>query len=267
MPDLAWQTPLDGLRVLRRGRVPIRRIQVYGQRCSGTHAIIKLIEANFGPAAFTEAFGFKHWFVPPQTLFPPDTLVLVIARAPHDWLRSLHRQPWHAHPTIKTLPFDAFIRAPWHSYWDADFWGVDADHPVRGTEMLHERDPDTGARFANPVAKRTAKLRHWAGLHHRAHNLALLALDAVRRDPRAVVESLAGITGLPMPGGFVPITTYKGDGATPVPVRTAEPLSPDDARFVAEWLDPTVERLFGFDPDASYQATAGSAATTGLASR
>ena len=67
-----------------------------------------------------------------------------------------------------------------------------------------------------------------------------------------------------MPAGYVPVTTYKGDGATPVPVRTADPLPAADARFVADWLDPAVESLFGF---TDYQATPGNAATVGRASR
>lgn len=246
MTDLAWQAPIPGLRTLIRGPVPIRRIQVYGQRCSGTHAIIKLIEANFGADAFTDICGFKHWFVPPQILFPADTLALTIAREPHDWLQSLHRQPWHAHPEIKAQSFSDFIRAPWHSYWDHEFWGVDPAHPVYGTEMLHERDPETGERFANPVAKRTAKLRQWSGLHSRAHNIALLDHAAVLGHPRDVIAALSAATGLAMADAFVPIDTYKGNGRKPFVTHPVVPLSAEDAAHVDRWLDPQVEAGFGF---------------------
>lgn len=32
----------------------------------------------------TEDFGFKHWFVPPQTLFTKDSLIVVVARDAFD---------------------------------------------------------------------------------------------------------------------------------------------------------------------------------------
>ncbi len=127
-----WKEPTQGLRILKRTPGAIRHIQLYGQRCSGTHAIARTIDGNFGEAARTEAYGFKHWFVPDQVLFRDDVLVLVIARNVFDWARSLHRQPWHAHPDVKTLAFSDFVRSPWHSYWDDEFWGISEGHPCEG---------------------------------------------------------------------------------------------------------------------------------------
>lgn len=242
-PD--WHTPLPGLRVLIRGRVRIRHIQVYGMRCSGTHAIIKLIEANLGRDAFTERYGFKHWWVPPQILFQPDVLVLAIARAPDAWLHSLHRQPWHVHESSRGLSFGAFVRTPWYSVWDDQFWGVDASHPMFGTEMMHERDLQTGERFADPVTMRTETLRHWAGLHGRAHNLALLDYEAVRTMPHRVIETLSAATGLPIAeGGFRPLDTYKGHGIKPFVSSSYPPLSDEDRAHVDSRLDPALEALF-----------------------
>ncbi|RYD26851.1 MAG: hypothetical protein EOP89_06125, partial [Lysobacteraceae bacterium] len=71
---LNWLQPLPGLRIVKRGDVPITRVQVYGQRCSGTNLVTRAIEANMPSVTITEDFGFKHWFVPPQTLFVKDTL-------------------------------------------------------------------------------------------------------------------------------------------------------------------------------------------------
>ena len=243
--SLNWLQPLPGLRIVRRGDVPITRIQVYGQRCSGTNIVTRTIEANVPDVEITEAFGFKHWFVPPQTLFVNDTLVLVVARNAFDWARSLHRQPWHAHPDLKALPFDQFIRSEWHSYWDDHMGYIDPDHPVRGDEMLHERDPETGDRFANCIAKRTAKLRHWAALATRAHNVALLNYDAFSRDPGAFVAAIAAATGHAAAPHFVPITSYKGQGYERY-VPTAYPdLDHSDVDHIAAWLDPEVEAAFG----------------------
>ncbi len=247
--SLNWLQPLPGLRILRRGDVPITRVQIYGQRCSGTNLVTRAIEANMPGVEITEAFGFKHWFVPPQTLFVKDTLVLVVARDAYDWARSLHRQPWHAHPELKTKPFDAFIRSDWHSYWDDHFGHIEPGHPMHGDEMLHERDPETGERFANCIAKRTAKLRHWSSLTNRAHNVALLGYDAFARDPAAFVSALAAAAGLAHHPQFVPITSYKGQGYAPY-VPTAYPdLAAADAAHIAAWLDPEIEAAFGLSAD------------------
>ena len=244
-----WLQPLPGLRILRRGDVPITRVQIYGQRCSGTNLVTRAIEANMPGVEITEAFGFKHWFVPPQTLFVKDTLVLVVARDAYDWARSLHRQPWHAHPELKAKPFDAFIRSDWHSYWDDHFGHIEPGHPMHGDEMLHERDPETGERFANCIAKRTAKLRHWSSLSNRAHNVALLGYDAFARDPAAFVSALAAAAGLAHHPQFVPITSYKGQGYAPY-VPTAYPdLAAADAAHIAAWLDPEIEAAFGLSAD------------------
>ena len=243
--SLNWLQPLPGLRIVRRGDVPITRIQIYGQRCSGTNLVTRAIEANLPGVEITEAFGFKHWFVPPQTLFVKDTLVLVVARDAFDWARSLHRQPWHAHPDLKAKPFDAFIRSDWHSYWDDHFGHIEPGHPMHGDEMLHERDPETGQRFVNCIAKRTAKLRHWSALTDRAHNVGLLGYDAFACDPAAFVTALAAAAGLARHDVYVPITSYKGQGYEPY-VPTAYPdLAPADIEHIAAWLDPEVEAAFG----------------------
>jgi hypothetical protein len=49
---LNWHQPLPGLRIIKRGDVPITRIQIYGQRCSGTNIVTRTIEANM-PGAET----------------------------------------------------------------------------------------------------------------------------------------------------------------------------------------------------------------------
>ena len=223
----------------------VRKVQVYGQRCSGTNALIRLIEANFGRDAFTENHGFKHWMVPATRFIPSDVLVLAIARDVGDWLHSLHRNPWHAHPSLRGLPFGDFIRAPWHSIWDDDFWGMSAEHPMYGSEMLHERDPDTGRRFANAVAMRRAKLANWAGLREQAVHVELLSHADLVACPAELVERLATRYGLARVNGFTPVTDYKGEGGAPFQPRDYPPLSDEDAAHVTAHSDAAVEAAFG----------------------
>ena len=240
-----WRTPLPGLRLIRRGTTPTRRIQLYGQRCSGTNVVARTIATNIAGATLTEQFGFKHWFVPDQIVFAPDVLVVVVARDAFDWVRSLHRQPWHAHPTLKAQPFARFIRNEWHSVWDEHVDHIEPGHPMLGTEMRHERNPATGERFAHCIAMRTAKLRHWSTLSTRAHNVALIGYDAFARAPADHVAAIADAAGLARREPFAPVASYKGQGHAPYVPTPYPDLVPEDASHIEAWLDPAVEAAFG----------------------
>ncbi|WP_010164201.1 hypothetical protein [Sphingomonas sp. PAMC 26617] len=240
-----WRPLAPGLRAIIRGDRPITRMQIYGQRCSGTNIVAQTLAANIPELQLTDAFGHKHWFVAAQTLFPADTLSVVVARDAFDWVRSLHRQPWHAHPDLKAKPFAAFVRSEWNSCWDEHFDHIEPGHPLLGQEMLHERDPATGERFANCIAKRTAKLRHWADLPMRAHNVALVSYDGFMRAPEAVVAALATATGLERTPIFQTVTSYKGQGFFAYVPQRYDDLAPADVAHIEGWLDPAVEAQYG----------------------
>lgn len=115
--------------------------------------------------------------------------------------------------------------------------------------MLHERDPVTGARFANCIAKRTAKLRHWADLPSRAHNVALVSYNAFARAPDQFVADLAEAIGLEWPETFVPVTSYKGQGHFPYAATSYDALTADDVAHIKQWLDAVVEAKFGLSAE------------------
>lgn len=222
----------------------IERVQVYGQRCSGTNALIRSIDANFPELRFTEEFGFKHWLVPGTRDFPEDVMVVVIAREVGEWLRSLHRNPWHAKPDMKRLSFSDFIRAPWESVWDEDFWGVTPSSPQYGTPIREERCPVTGAAFENAAAMRTAKLSNWVQAGHRAGAKAFVPHGDLVVDPGRVLDAIAAAAGLPTSREWKMLHTYKGEGQKAFVPKAYEPLSRADRQFVDEHLDPDLERLF-----------------------
>ena len=222
----------------------IRRIQVYGQRCSGTNALIKLIETNFEELTFTEEFGFKHWLVPESMTIPSDVLVVIVARAPGEWLRSLYANPWHAHPDIKKLPFSQFIRAPWESVWDDDFWGVSPESGLYQTPIVEERCPLTGKPFVNAIAKRTAKLRNWHEIAERAPARAFVSHETLARDPGLVLDQIAQAAGVRSRETWTLLTSYKAAGKKPFVPKIYDRLSPDDEAYVERFLNPELERLF-----------------------
>ncbi|RPF71025.1 hypothetical protein [Aurantiacibacter spongiae] len=226
----------------------IRRVQVYGQRCSGTNALISLIEANFPSLQFTEEFGFKHWFVPDCTDIPADVMVIAVAREASDWLQSLFRNPWHAHPDLKAMSFADFIRAEWNSVWDTHFWGIDADHPLHGRPIAEELCPKTGERFGNVLLKRRAKLENWRSAAQRAGASFLVSHSRVVGDQKGLVADIARAAGISPPAQFTPVASYKGQNNRPfIPSRYPE-LEPEDRDFVLNHVDPELERAFGLFP-------------------
>ena len=234
-----------------------RRFQVYGQRCSGTNALIKLLERNLEELEFTEDFGFKHWLVPEEVKIPDDVFVIVIARQVDQWLRSLHAKPWHAHPDLKQMDFGEFIRAEWRSVWDEDFWGIDRAEPKFGQPIEEELCPQTGSPFPNAIAMRTAKLRNWVDVASRATGHALVPHSELVTRPERLVERLAAATRLEKRKTFVPVTTYKGqDSEHFVPTRYPS-VQPADAAFIESYLDQAVECHFALSPLTSATAAYG----------
>lgn len=234
-----------------------RRFQVYGQRCSGTNALIKLLERNLEDIEFTEEFGFKHWLVPPGVEIPDDVFVIVIARQVDQWLRSLHAKPWHAHPDLKDLEFGEFIRAEWRSVWDDDFWGIDKEHPKFGQPIEEELCPRTGLPFPNAIAMRTAKLRNWIEVATRAAGHALVSHSEVVSRPEELMARLARASGSKTREEFMPVTTYKGGETRRFVPKDYPPLQTTDAAFVRRYLDNAVERQFALDLLVSATAASG----------
>ena len=222
----------------------IRRIQVYGQRCSGTNALIKLIETNFSELQFTEEFGFKHWLVPERLELPSDVMVVIIARAPEEWLRSLHANPWHAHPDLKRLEFSDFIRAPWESIWDDDFWGMSPANALYRTPIVEERCPLTGRAFDNAIAMRTAKLRNWSDLARRARACAHVSHAKLVRNPVSVLETIADLANVQHRSEWTIVDSYKGAGSKPFIPKTYPALTRADQTHVDAHLERELEDLF-----------------------
>lgn len=231
-----------------RARVPdapaIARFQVYGERCSGTNFLIRLMERNVTSAAFTEAFGFKHWFVPEALALPDDTLGLVIAREPREWLQSLHEKAWHHPPEVAALPFSDYVRREWVCLWDDHWLGVGPDDPLWMTEMMHERHPGTGARVRDALEMRRLKAESFAALGDRSPAFAALRYEDLKRDPEGFLRAL-GAWGIER-GPYEAIRTYKGDGDRPYVPKARPPLSEADEAWLRARLDREAEALLGY---------------------
>jgi hypothetical protein len=216
------------------------RYQVYGERCSGTHFVIKLLERNITSADFTEEFGFKHWFGPGAKAFPQDVAVVIVAREPFSWAQSFHEKPWHAAPHLREMSFSEFIRAEWV--------GGDLDDGGNFTEYDREREPITNHRFEDIWALREAKLTQWSALSPKQPKL-LVDYERAARKPETFLNNVAAQFGWERKEPFAPIETYKGLGEEEFEPRSYPPISDEDRRFIKSRLNPLLEaKWFGTHP-------------------
>ena len=222
----------------------LRRLQIFGERCSGTNYVAQLLRRNLGLEP-TDAFGWKHGWLDRLQGPAPDTLFVVVHRDPFDWVRSLHRMPWHAAPALQGLSMAEFVRAPWWCEW-GQHMELAVDDPRRGTEMMHERDPATGERFANVLALRTAKHRAWATLPGRVRHATILRYEDAAAAPGRVVRELAQRFGLRRWPWLRAVAGEKG-GPQKFVVKAAAPIAEADLRWIVSQLDPELERFSGYD--------------------
>lgn len=224
----------------------VARLQLFGERCSGTNYLHRLIERNIPGLPVVFDFGFKH--APPLQLHQPlhDCLFCVIYRDPFDWIRSLHAKPWHVVPELRHKPFGEFIRSPWHCVWDEQTNTPPAS-PSFGTEMLHERHPDTGQRYANPLQLRSDRLRRWQALEQHVPRFWWVQYESLMRYPQLLIRDVANHAGHGLAAAFQPVTTYKGfPCAPPYQPQRYPPIAPADHAFIVEQLDWDVETKVGY---------------------
>jgi len=141
----------------------IKRIQVFGERCSGTNYLESLLTQNLDDITLRRDFGHKHFFHLPGVSHADDCLFIIIYRELFDWLRSLHQQPYHAASELRDIHFSEFIRRPWWCVWSEES-GKTPTNPLYGKEMMFERNPRTGKRFRNVIRLRANKIRNWESL-------------------------------------------------------------------------------------------------------
>jgi hypothetical protein len=233
---------------------------VYGERNSGTNYVQNLILRNCVHATSgarlhnpdnRATLGWKHGF-PSLIGAPSDVLAIVVYRDPIAWLHSMMRNPWHGAQHLHGLPFSQFIREEWAAMVDDTRFGVTESSPIWHREMMSERDPATGLRFANVMRLRNAKNRGFATLDHRFSNILRVNYESVLANPEVFLNALCATYGLRRLDQFDPIIHDRG-----LPTRgnyTAAPLpftNAADLDFIRSELDLDLEASLGYSVPAS----------------
>ena len=90
-----------------------RKIQIFGQRCSGTNFLERWLLTNFRNIEIVNYYAFKHVWNAKLIRDINDNdeiLLLVMVRNPFDWIRSFHREPHHC-PDLLGLSFSHFLQS------------------------------------------------------------------------------------------------------------------------------------------------------------
>jgi len=218
----------------------ITEFAVFGERCSGTKYIRRIIELNF-KIQDTPRFGAKHWFYDKDHVIRAGTasaLIVVIVRDPSTWLRSMHRMPYHVHSSLRGITFDKFIQKEWRCNFD-ETSHTPPGSSTYGAEMMFERNPQTGERFANVVQMRSAKLRAFLGLRDIVDNFVLITYEELVRAPQTVVNFLETRFGLQRR------TQRMNFGQRHSP-KVHEPLEERHVAHVKKYIDEELERVVGY---------------------
>ncbi|MWD27351.1 hypothetical protein E0K89_007700 [Aquicoccus sp. SCR17] len=236
-----------GLAVRRADGPPPARVQVIGERSSGTNFVKRLLGRNTALVP-TEALGWKHGFCQALAI-PAELAVVVVVRRADDWALSMHSRPWHATPALQRLPFADFLRAPWDSVIDRPRYFPGQEEAL-GQPLQQDRDPLTGEPFPDIFALRQAKLAAHLGFAERGGSVALLRLETVRNDPQAALERIAEGFGLPAPEGpFRPVVKRLGNRFRPAiedRPETPDALSAADMAFLRSRVDTAQEAALGY---------------------
>jgi len=240
-----------GLDVKREGNAPINGLQIYSERCSGSTYLNRLLLANFSFEK-NQNFGPKHfspWFSLPIGHYcgphhhytlegNEETLFIVIFRDPYDWLRSFHRNPWHASGRLWGRPFGEFIRSAWE---------VDDPELKKTISPLIDRDPKTKQLFKNVIKLRTAKIYNMMMVKDLVNNIYYINYEVLREYPEEVINEIAKIFGLTPKIPFTNIIRYKGNQQKKIyNKKTYRRIRKKDLRYINEQLDHGLEESIGY---------------------
>jgi hypothetical protein len=230
----------------------LTQFQVLGERSSGTNLMQRLMTRNSGLRP-SEALGWKHGFAQ-MLAIPADLLVVCMVRDPAAWALSMHAKPWHTSPAMQKLGFSEFIRAPWDTAIDRPRYFKGArEAGLVGQVLQQDRDPVTGARFANLFALRRRKLQNLLSFPDRDCACVVVRTEALQAAPEMVLRQIIDGASLPGPeGAFRGVFKRLGSKFKPaVAERPATPtqISPEDQAFLWSQLDRATEAALGYGPD------------------
>ena len=139
----------------------INKYTIYGERCSGTNYLNKILDSNF-EAKITWEYGWKHWFGnnDQELKQSQDTLFICIVRNPVDWINSFYIQQHHLPMKYDTNLIDDDVKID--IFLNQEFFSInDMDHNYKkwNKELMMDRNMYTGERYKNIFELRHTKIK------------------------------------------------------------------------------------------------------------
>jgi len=185
------------LRKVKVGKEKPEKVQLLGERKSGTNYLISLLKDNISYDIETMQFGHKHWpewvtvSYPKSERYKRDlrtksqkTLFIFIIRDVFDWLRSFFQTPYHIDHSIQSQfrgSFSKFLMLKMIPREDKDFPFI----------RHHDLNPHTLDYYENIFDLRAQKLRNMLKIRNYVHNFCMIHYEDLRDHPRQVLEDLA----------------------------------------------------------------------------
>jgi hypothetical protein len=177
------------------------RVQILGERCSGTHYVDALLQYNFGNIVTGSWIGFRHWIhnnlQPVQTEEP--MLIIVVLRNPEDQLRSFYKDPKFA-PDYINKPMTEFLKMKCVSY-----------EGQRGSGNKVEE-------FDNIVQCLNAKFNWYLSLT-KLDNVLVVYYDEIKTDPTKFLELFSKSFSCIEKSLQYPYTTIGERGVSSIPYK------------------------------------------------
>ena len=135
----------------------IRKVQIYGERCSGTNYLENLISSNFD-VDLTWEYGWKHFFGFNELKNSDDTLFICIVRNLHDWINSFYKEKHHIPLKYKT---NMSQKEKLDEFLNKEFWSFDDNNNKLDItkEIMEDRNMYTKKRYKNIFELRHTKLK------------------------------------------------------------------------------------------------------------
>ena len=124
----------------------MKKVTIYGERCSGTNYLEELLLLNFDVQIVWD-YGWKHFFDFSDLINSDDVLFIGIIRNLEDWINSLYREKHHL-PKHLTKNIDTYLNDTFYSLF------------AEGNEIMTDRNIDTGERYKNIYELRLVKNKY-----------------------------------------------------------------------------------------------------------
>ena len=130
--------------------IMLKKVTIYGERCSGTHYLTELLTTNFNVHISWEHLKHGRHFMGFDDLSnTDDTLFIGIIRSPYDWFNSLYRRHHHI-PRCNLVNVDSFLYNEFFSMTEHSNGDVN-------TEIMFDRNMHTKERYKNIFEMRDTK--------------------------------------------------------------------------------------------------------------